>query len=217
MALLGRRGHPSYRRALLFYLMAIVGPTLVLFYLGLQSVQRQRPFYVVLRRLGVDSRIELEVVKPAATGNRCRENRPESERDRTCNQEKHGRASPKKSRVHFRALPSNAEPTFESNPAGRVERWPGSASASDIRLAAESPRASAASREVFKKIDDVERPNAASAAPSVGPRLRSSTSMRDTGRRNAYLSPRSRPRSRGTGKPRSRIRRRSKAAVSACR
>ncbi len=42
MALLGRRGHPSYRRALLFYLVAIVGPTLVLFYLGLQSVQRQR-------------------------------------------------------------------------------------------------------------------------------------------------------------------------------
>ena len=115
MALLGRRGHPSYRRALLFYLVAIVGPTLVLFYLGLQSVQRQRPFYVVLRRLGVDSRIELEVAKPAASGNRCRENRPESSRDRTCNQEKHGRASPKKSCVHFRALPSNAEPTFESN------------------------------------------------------------------------------------------------------
>ena len=42
MALLGRRGHPSHRRAVLLYLVAIVGPTLVLFYLGLQSVQRQR-------------------------------------------------------------------------------------------------------------------------------------------------------------------------------
>lgn len=33
---------PSYRRAILVYLIAIVGPTLVLLFLGLQSVQRQR-------------------------------------------------------------------------------------------------------------------------------------------------------------------------------
>lgn len=32
---------PSYRRAILVYLVTIVGPTLVLLYLGLQSVQRQ--------------------------------------------------------------------------------------------------------------------------------------------------------------------------------
>ena len=33
---------PSYRRAMLLYLVAIVGPTLVVLSLGLQSVQRQQ-------------------------------------------------------------------------------------------------------------------------------------------------------------------------------
>jgi len=37
-----RESRPFYRRALLIYLLAIVGPTLVLLYLGLQSVGRQR-------------------------------------------------------------------------------------------------------------------------------------------------------------------------------
>ncbi len=36
-----RQTQPTYRRAILVYLVAIVGPTLVLLYLGMQSVQRQ--------------------------------------------------------------------------------------------------------------------------------------------------------------------------------
>lgn len=37
-----RAGRPSYRRAILIYLVAIVGPALALLYMGLQSVERQR-------------------------------------------------------------------------------------------------------------------------------------------------------------------------------
>jgi hypothetical protein len=37
-----REARPSYHRAILVYLVAIVGPTVVLLFLGLQSVQRQR-------------------------------------------------------------------------------------------------------------------------------------------------------------------------------
>lgn len=40
---------PSYRRPLLIYLTAIVGPTLVLLYLGLESVQRQQQAVAGLR------------------------------------------------------------------------------------------------------------------------------------------------------------------------
>src|SRR5260221_422169 len=37
-----RRERPTYRRAILTYLIAIVGPTLVMLFLGLNSVTRQR-------------------------------------------------------------------------------------------------------------------------------------------------------------------------------
>jgi hypothetical protein len=37
-----RSGRLSHRRAVLLYLLAIVGPTLALLFLGLQSVRRQR-------------------------------------------------------------------------------------------------------------------------------------------------------------------------------
>jgi hypothetical protein len=43
-----RSGRLSHRRAVLLYLLAIVGPTLALLFLGLQSVRRQRQAVVSL-------------------------------------------------------------------------------------------------------------------------------------------------------------------------
>ena len=66
-------------------------------------------FYVVPRRLGVDRRIEVEVVKTAANGKRCREDRPKGECNRTCDHEKHDRGSLKKSPVHSIGVPVAAQ------------------------------------------------------------------------------------------------------------